>query len=282
MNIISKRTHSKRASRSGFTLIELLVVIAIIAILAAILFPVFARARENARRASCQSNLKQLGLSIAQYTQDYDESYMVGSSIGDWPCAQSYAAFNWPQILQPYIKNVGVFVCPSDPKNDYTDPSYLTISYGYNRTITFGSSCGAAAKMAAFNSPVKTVVLFEVEDAITDVGGGGSLSGAPFGNGVEWGLWGSGTYATGNMGNRGPGTASSYPFWGIKSLEGRHFAGANYLMADGHVKWYRPSAVSSGEAAVNSTDAQEPGGPDSQARAAGTENNQFAVTFSTR
>ncbi len=76
---ISSQSNKNQSRFSAFTLIELLVVIAIIAILAAILFPVFARARENARRSSCSSNLKQLGLALAQYTQDYDGSYPVTS-----------------------------------------------------------------------------------------------------------------------------------------------------------------------------------------------------------
>src|SRR4028119_1740562 len=91
--------------RKGFTLIELLVVIAIIAILAAILFPVFARARESARRASCQSNLKQIGLGVMQYAQDYDEQYPMAA----------YDNFQggWPLTTQPYLKSLQVFRCPS-------------------------------------------------------------------------------------------------------------------------------------------------------------------------
>jgi prepilin-type N-terminal cleavage/methylation domain-containing protein/prepilin-type processing-associated H-X9-DG protein len=93
--------------RRGFTLIELLVVIAIIAILAAILFPVFGRARENARRASCQSNLKQIALGIKQYVQDYDERFPLdGSGTGD--------TIGWAYIIQPYVKSEQIFQCPSD------------------------------------------------------------------------------------------------------------------------------------------------------------------------
>lgn len=82
----------RRIPRRGFTLIELLVVIAIIALLAAILFPVFARARENARRASCQSNLKQIGLSVVQYTQDYDETFPLQARKPNNAGAQSVFA----------------------------------------------------------------------------------------------------------------------------------------------------------------------------------------------
>ena len=87
--------------RKGFTLIELLVVIAIIAILAAILFPVFAQAREKARAISCTSNMKQLGLSVLMYVQDYDEMYPMGCWDNWWN--------NWPTTVQPYVKNMQVF-----------------------------------------------------------------------------------------------------------------------------------------------------------------------------
>src|SRR5688500_9028814 len=100
----------------AFTLIELLVVIAIIALLAAILFPVFARARENARRSSCQSNMKQIALAQMQYTQDYDEKF-TGSHISQVPddlTPGSCKTYNtWGYLLQPYIKSKEVFYCPS-------------------------------------------------------------------------------------------------------------------------------------------------------------------------
>jgi prepilin-type N-terminal cleavage/methylation domain-containing protein/prepilin-type processing-associated H-X9-DG protein len=99
--------HSSRPR--GFTLIELLVVIAIIAILAAILFPVFARAREQARKSACLSNLKQIGSAIMMYTQDYDET-VCPVSIGDCPGPTS---FGWADLVYPYIKNAQVFDCPS-------------------------------------------------------------------------------------------------------------------------------------------------------------------------
>ena len=130
-----------RPNRRAFTLIELLVVIAIIAILAAILFPVFGRARENARRASCQSNLKQIGIASTQYTQDYDECYYPHRFNSDPQdlSGPAYAALGgtdpgpghagsatsdsietnkmwWPGLIQPYIKSWQVFNCPSNPK----------------------------------------------------------------------------------------------------------------------------------------------------------------------
>src|SRR5689334_25398731 len=95
--------------RRAFTLIELLVVIAIIAILAAILFPVFARARENARRSSCQSNEKQIGLGILQYVQDYDERYPL-SRVDNSGITRN----TWYGMIQPYVKSTQLFQCPSD------------------------------------------------------------------------------------------------------------------------------------------------------------------------
>src|SRR5215216_6607048 len=96
--------YSNSRAMKGFTLVELLVVIAIIAILAAILFPVFSRARENARRSSCQSNLKQLGLGMAQYVQDYDERFVSWRST----------TTGWAELLQPYVKSTQVLQCPSE------------------------------------------------------------------------------------------------------------------------------------------------------------------------
>ncbi len=118
---------TERRARRAFTLIELLVVIAIIALLAAILFPVFARARENARKSSCANNLKQVGVSMLQYLQDFDEQYVpirAGSGCPSAPCAY----WAWTDLMQPYLKNAQVYKCPS------TSGSIVT-SYTYNWMI---------------------------------------------------------------------------------------------------------------------------------------------------
>lgn len=118
-------------SRSGFTLIELLVVIAIIAILASILFPVFARARAQARKTVCLSNMKEIGLAIMMYTQDYDETYVPAQWHTEFSgnCSPTFFGFaRLGGLVQPYIKNKGIFFCPEDTwVSDNTG-----ISYGYN------------------------------------------------------------------------------------------------------------------------------------------------------
>src|SRR5688500_15213026 len=115
---------------SVFTLIELLVVIAIIAILAGILFPVFARARENARRASCQSNMKQISLALTQYNQDYDERMPYGGGItctGQTGGNEGTTGINngvWVSMLYPYMKSTQLVVCPSGPSHYHSGDNY--------------------------------------------------------------------------------------------------------------------------------------------------------------
>ena len=130
-----------KPQRPAFTLVELLVVIAIIAILAAILFPVFARARENGRRASCQSNLKQIGLGLLQYSQDYDEIlvadwYSDNTTDGPgatYPPGAAKTSYKWADAAFPYIKSEQVFTCPSATGTSATP-------YVYYRNIPAGSS----------------------------------------------------------------------------------------------------------------------------------------------
>lgn len=173
---------SKRpAAGAAFTLIELLVVIAIIAILAAILFPVFAQAREKARQASCMSNAKQIGLGAMMYIQDYDERYFAhnldnGTYDTPLPDGRIYRGnFEWPLLLYPYIKNLGVFLCPSDSDskagwsdngtvNPYANTWGKPIpqSYGVNENILLlGAAYGRTSPMslAAINFPADTYLI---------------------------------------------------------------------------------------------------------------------------
>jgi prepilin-type N-terminal cleavage/methylation domain-containing protein/prepilin-type processing-associated H-X9-DG protein len=120
---------------SGFTLIELLVVIAIIAILASILFPVFAQAREKARAISCASNMRQLGTAVLMYSQDSDETYPTGLQNAWWQCS-------WAFILEPYVKDVAAFECPDDPHLPTTTNTWdgAQLSYGSNGYMALGGS----------------------------------------------------------------------------------------------------------------------------------------------
>ena len=117
-------------TRRGFTLIELLVVIAIIAILAAILFPVFAKAREKARQAACLSNLKQVGLAIMMYVQDYDERMPIAGAMDHRNASCRFACpTGLPPVVMPYVKNFGIFTCPSGP-DEWLPGGSVAYSYG--------------------------------------------------------------------------------------------------------------------------------------------------------
>jgi len=150
--------------RSGFTLIELLVVIAIIAILAAILFPVFARAREKARQAACLSNVKQLGLATAMYVQDYDEPLPVAVGMN----ATGSQFWTTIELLEPYTKNQQIDLCPSDRLGSVdfsTFPGLSRYSYGWNKELFAymlpGIAMGTIKTLASVPYPSETTTFYD-------------------------------------------------------------------------------------------------------------------------
>jgi prepilin-type N-terminal cleavage/methylation domain-containing protein/prepilin-type processing-associated H-X9-DG protein len=223
-------THGKLkgpfAKASGFTLIELLVVIAIIAILASILFPVFARARENARRSSCMSNLKQIGLGAMQYTQDYDERYpmniwegitqsdpaMPGRKYATDPGGATGNWVTWMDIIHPYVKSNQLYDCPSRSQTMAGTVGIIP-SYGMNdvfsgwRTDTYNNGSWpfhSPLTLAALQRPSETF-LFLDDYRVTSV----------IANPYD-----TGTAARAN-----------------NAVTVVHLEGANVAFADGHVKW---------------------------------------------
>jgi len=242
-------THIPQERRKGFTLIELLVVIAIISILASILFPVFARAREQARKATCQSNLKQLGLTIMMYSQDYDERMMPIASSGGVG-----GELRWPQILSPYIKMRGFVRCLdanysgvtgfgmtydeaiNDPNgnggmNDYAYGLYP--SYGYNYAYLAPVSDGTTA---CTNGPDSCATRQNAGDSSRGVSiaaidePSNTLAMA---DAAAWSST-SQTFSNGYFAITPPDWWDSTYYHGRVDL--RHNETANALFADGHVK----------------------------------------------
>jgi prepilin-type N-terminal cleavage/methylation domain-containing protein/prepilin-type processing-associated H-X9-DG protein len=202
--------------KKGFTLIELLVVIAIIAILAAILFPVFAKAREKARQASCLSNGKQLGLALMQYAQDYDEK-VCPTRIVYIPGATPTYGF-WGYGIMPYIKNSQVFRCPSDSNpaswNEYAAWGSLKTSYAYNCNAA-GNYDGNA--LATFTRPAETILLTDFNVGCIKANSGVCGCGCA-----------GGVVSTINT---------------RLNQSARHNEGMNLTMADGHSKWNKVSNI---------------------------------------
>lgn len=241
----------------GFTLIEILVVISIISILAAILFPVFARARENARRASCLSNLKQIGLATMMYTQDYDErlplplwqkggAITTFSNTGDFekPSPRDRTrpsglfklstgdgkdfVYSWMDFIFPYVKNTQVFVCPSFDPGESSSLHHDASSYGYNTLIhrlkPLDEGTGALTKgskpplsLAEISSPSKIVIMLDYPILY-------SVTANP------------GEYCQ-SSGWLDPTSTNRQRMW-------PHLGGGNVTFADGHAKWYKAGSSS--------------------------------------
>jgi prepilin-type N-terminal cleavage/methylation domain-containing protein/prepilin-type processing-associated H-X9-DG protein len=217
--------------RKAFTLIELLVVIAIIAILAAILFPVFARARENARRASCQSNLKQIGLGMMMYTQDYDEKYPYVWRGPYSPALQmdynsgTSTYFTWADAIYPYTKSIQLLQCPSLQVTQSTmgynvTPTTYMINQHKAPTSDASDVGFQAISISRVDSPSTTILGYDYYGNMDS--GGWTIDGTRVNDLVELLNGISATYE------------ASY---GTKVH--RHLDGTNILWADGHVKWLK-------------------------------------------
>lgn len=268
MKICSYRTQT---NQKGFTLIELLVVIAIIAILAAVLFPVFAQARAKGRAAVCLSNQKEIGLAFMMYVQDNDETFPKGDPLvgGNWvgnpnvtaPDARVYDGFvTWPLLVYPYIKNgagikatTSVFTCPEDPQptasfstsptgDDSGGPNWygngwekpLAMSYGGNSNIVFGWN-SAPVTLAAINFPSSTYLAGDIV----------SKDPIGFGDGYDGGVYLPNTMnrtrldatsCSGRMIDPGTGNYVMAPGADPRPCA-RHQQGNNYIFTDGHAKW---------------------------------------------
>jgi prepilin-type N-terminal cleavage/methylation domain-containing protein/prepilin-type processing-associated H-X9-DG protein len=249
--------------RSGFTLIELLVVIAIIAILAAILFPVFAQAREKARQATCLSNQKQIGLAILMYTQDFDETFPVAN----YPAPPSVEAgfdansrLHWYSLVEPYIKGgytrptanlrKSIYVCPDYPGTTRafgTSPNY---SYVINSNLAPPRAQNpdspdippdwmnqSPSTLASVTAPAQVVLTSE---------GAGQRVYSPGNDTGDYPYYPA--YAAGKD------TSLTYVYARV-----RHNGGADYLLADGHAKWFRapnPSFISTDDNYLNDVPVQ--------------------------
>ena len=206
--------------RRGFTLIELLVVIAIIAILAAILFPVFARAREKARQITCASNLKQMGIALFMYNADHDQTYVTNPM--------------WKTKLQPYINNTQINHCPSRMMMPCDPSQEMPWYYGHGFNIGVPPGLGSVVVSGFVGKPEAMISAPSSKILI-----------------AEWDRCNAGP----PVGNPGLFHGGSTCFWACTTV---HNGGSNVLFGDGHVKWLKPEVYHSGMVQADASGHPEP------------------------
>ncbi len=234
-----------KTRNTAFTLIELLVVIAIIAILAAILFPVFGRARENARRTSCLSNLKQIGLGITQYAQDYDERIpAIGNGCGPF----TYCA-SWHYTVQPYVKSIQLFKCPSNASTSTAYANNALAASGQSSPIS--NNYGVNAMQASYGDPNAISGPFAGTDRI-----GRTLAEFEFPSQLIAVVERQHRNSAGVINqNNGDWEIDPTNVGQANALFNGHLQTSNYLFADGHAKALKPfgtvDASAGGSSSVN-------------------------------
>ncbi len=227
--MFAKSNRYRVSCSNGFTLIELLVVIAIIAILAAILFPVFAQAREKARQIACMSNTRQIGLGLGMYVQDYDETLPFNDNGPQFANGNARCTFD---VIQPYLKNTDIYSCPSAGNDkvriflNYDNSNRPFITYAINNLYAsdsaqaiFGDSGYGQTSLAAFSEPAGTIFCGDSKPATSN-------------QAYAWQVVG----ATLNM-------TVDPPILGAPNNQGqfvaRHSKGLNFTFFDNHAKWMK-------------------------------------------